>query len=91
MKLSQDSFMKLNREQMFDLYKPIYEKLEQKEKFIEDYITSVNQKLSSLGSNGASSSSTTQLSIEKQMVRSFPIIEIPGGKKQFWGVALSES
>ena len=82
--------MKLNREQMYDLYKQVYEKLEQKEKFIEDYITSLHQKLSSLGSNEASSSSTTQVSKEEQMVRTFPIIETPAGKILFWGVSLSE-
>ena len=58
--LPQEAFMKLNWEQICDLYKQAYEKSEQKEKFIEDYITSVHQKLSSLGSNGASSSCTTQ-------------------------------
>ena len=85
MKLPQEAFMKLNREQMYDLYKQVYEKLEHKEKFIEDYITSVHQKLSSLGSNEASSSSTTQVSKEEQMVRTFPIIETPGGKKYYFG------
>ena len=67
MKLPQEAFMKLNREQMYGLYKKIFEKLKHKEKFIEDYITSVHQKLSSLGSNGASSSSTTRVSKEEQM------------------------
>ena len=81
MKLPQEVFMKLNREQMYDLYKQVYEKLEQTEKFIEDYITSVHQKLSSLGSNKASSSSTTQVSIEEQILRTFPIIENPSGGK----------
>ena len=38
---------------MYDFYKQVYEKLEQKEKYIEDYITSVHQNLSSLGSNEA--------------------------------------
>ena len=84
MKLPQEAFMKLNREQMYDLYEQVYEKLEQKEKFIEHYITSVHQKLSSLGSNEASSSSTTQVSKEEQMVRTFPIIETPGGKKYYF-------
>ena len=78
MKLPQEALMKLNREQMHDLYKQVYEKFEQKQKFIEDYITSIHQKLSSFGSNDASSSSTTQVSIEDQMVRTFPIIETPG-------------
>ena len=77
MKLPQEAFMQLNREQIYDLYKQVYENLEQKEKFIEDYITSVHQKLSSLGSNESSSSSTTQVSKEEQMVRTFPIIETP--------------
>ena len=74
---------------MQDLYKQVYEKIEQKETFIEDYITSVHQKLSSLGSNETSSSSTTQLSIEDQMLRTFSIKETPGGVT-FWGVALSK-
>ena len=77
MKLPQEAFMKLNREQMYDLYKLVYENLKQKEKFIEDYITSVHQKLSSLGSNEASSSSTTQVSMEEQMVGTFTIIKTP--------------
>ena len=91
MRLPQEAFMKLNREQMYDLYKQVYEKLEHKEKFIEDYIDSVHQKLSCLGSNETSSSTTTQVSIEEQMVRTFPIIETPGGKKLFRGEALSEN
>ena len=40
--------MKINREQMYDLNKQVYEKLEQK-KFIEYYITSVHEKLASSG------------------------------------------
>ena len=61
-----------------------YEKLEQIENFIDNYISYVHQKLSSLGSNGASSSSITQVSIEKQMVKTFPIIETPPpGDKNF--------
>ena len=92
MNLPQEAFMKLNREQMSDLYKQVYEKLEQKEKITEDYITSVHQKLSSLGSNEASSSSTTQISKEEQMARAFPIIETPPEARiLFWVVALSEN
>ena len=83
--------MKLNREQMYDLYKQVYEKLERKEMFIDDYITSVHQKLSRPGSNEASSSSTTQISMEEQTVRTFPIIENPRRKKiLFLGVAVSK-
>ena len=85
MKLPHEAFMKLNREQTSDLYKQVYEKLEQKEKNIEDYITSVHQKLSSLGSNEASSSSTTQISKEEQMVRAFPIIETPRRQEYYFG------
>ena len=70
---------------MYDLYKQVYEKLEQKEKFIEDYITSLHQKLSSLGNNEASSGSTTQVSIEEQMARRFPIIEAPRRQKYCFG------
>ena len=36
MKLPQEAFMKLNWEQIYDLDKQVYEKLERKEKFIED-------------------------------------------------------
>ena len=91
MKLPQEAFMKLNREQMYDLYQLVYEKLEQKENLIEEYITSAHQKLSSLGSKEASSSSTTLVSKEEQMDRTFPIIETPRKQKiSFWGVASSE-
>ena len=34
MKLPQEALMKLNWEQMHDLYKQVYEKFEQKQKFI---------------------------------------------------------
>ena len=84
MKFPQEASMTLNREQTYDLCKQAYEKLEQIENFIDDYITYVHQKLSSLGSNGASSSSITQVSIEKQMVKTFSIIEIPPGGKNFY-------
>ena len=92
MKLPQEAFMKLSREEMYGLYKQVYEKLEQKEKFIEDYITSAHQKLSSLGSNEASSSSTTQVSKKEPIVRTFSIIETLRRQKIFFGgVELSEN
>ena len=85
MKLPQEASMKLSRKQMYDFYTEVDEKLEQKEKFLEDYITSGHQKLSSLGSNKTSSSSTTQISIEERKVRTLPKIETPRRQKDILG------
>ena len=72
---------------MYDEYKQIQKKIRRERKNCRGLSYFCPKNLFRLGSNEASSTSTIQVLIEQQMVRTFLLNEKPPRQKLFWGVA----